>query len=432
MSTFIGPAIAINGLVMSVDASNTKSIKGKRSLINWDNWAVGTGGVTGYGANGSTAENQRLLDTNPWGTTDVVWGSYPTGTSDADGGWDGAYFNIDRTKLYRFSTWIRRTSATTGGTFYLGTNADGEGVRRTDNGTVQGNPYWDCRGISWMTQNQWYLVTGHIYPATSTYTGRHPESGVYTVSGGRFGDISGCNIGNDLRWGNNCTSAMHRSYHYYCPDSTSRLQWYQPRVDLCDGTEPTIAELLNNAGNTWFDLSGNNHHITLGPGVTYTNTVGGVLTFAKNADGYGRNSTMNLSGSNNTVISVVRKLSDSDNGRTITALNNNWLLAHHDTTYGDYYAEGWVNDIGSPASDTTWRMYAGTGNVSTDVWQAYINNTQLVSNANGTQGPNGWNLNNQYSQYSSCQIAVLKAFNRVLTPTEIAQTFDSLRSRFQI
>jgi hypothetical protein len=187
------------------------------------------------------------------------------------------------------------------------------------------------------------------------------------------------------------------------------------------------------SGSTWYDVTGNGHNIALGAGVTYQSGTGrGVLQFAKDSTGYGTNSTLNLSASNNTVISFVRKLVDADSGRTITSLNNNWLMAHHDSTYGDYYAEGWVNDVASPISDTVWRMFTATGNISSDTWATYANETLLISNSNGTQGPNGWNLNSQYGQYSTCQIANLLVWNRVLTTIEISQVFNSYRGRFGI
>jgi hypothetical protein len=432
MSVASGPNIPSNGLVMSVDGGNVKSIKGKLSLINWNNWTTGSGGVSGYNQNGDTVENERVSGTDPWGNTNIVWETRASGNGNADGGWATDWFNIDRSKLYRFSVWMKRTSSTALGIFYLGMYANGDGSRRMDNGAVEGNAYWECSGITRFTQNQWYLVVGHVYPSDTTNTGQHPDTGIYTTSGGKVLSINACNIGSgDLKWSHNSTQGIHRTYHYYCSDNTSRLQFFQPRVDLIDGNEPSISDLLNNAGSTWFDTTGNGHHILLGPGVTYSSTFGGVLSFSKDANGYGRNSTMNLGGSNNTVISVVRKLSNGDHGRTITALNNNWLLAHHGNTYGDYFAVGWVNDAGS-SSDTTWRMFTGTGNVSTDVWQAYINTTLVASNSAGSEGPNGWNLNSQYSEYSSSQIANLIAYNRVLSADEIAQVFYSLRTRFDI
>ena len=185
-------------------------------------------------------------------------------------------------------------------------------------------------------------------------------------------------------------------------------------------------------GSTWYDLSGNGHNISLGSSVEGSafNDIQ-VLHFPQDANGYGRNSSMNLASSNFTVISWVRKLSTGNSGRTITAWNNNWLLAHHDTTYGDYYAEGWVNDVGSPSSDTTWRMFTGQGHISNDQYSLYINTTLTVNNSTaGSQGPNGWNLNNQYSQYSNCEIANLICYNRVLTDREVTQIYNAHRTRF--
>lgn len=186
------------------------------------------------------------------------------------------------------------------------------------------------------------------------------------------------------------------------------------------------------SGSTWFDLSGNGHNISLGSSVTFSSTVNGCLNFAKDANGFGRNTSMNLSSSNFTIIGFSRKNVAGDDGRVITAYNNNWLLGHHDTTYGDYYAEGWVNDATSPQSDTTWRMYTGTGNLSSDVYQLYINNNLIVSNSNGSAGPNGWNLNSQYGQISNCQISLLIAFNRVLSSTEISVLFNVFKDRHGI
>ena len=186
------------------------------------------------------------------------------------------------------------------------------------------------------------------------------------------------------------------------------------------------------SGSTWNDLSGNGHNIILGSSVSFVSSFRGVLNFPENADGYGRNTSMNLSSSNYTVMSFVRKNSNGNDGRTITAYNNNWLLGHHDNTYGDYYAEGWVNNIASPQSDTTWRMFTGTGNISSDSYSLYINDQIIVTNSDGSAGPNGWNLNNQYGQYSDCQISNLICYSRVLTAAEVAQNFNALRGRFGI
>lgn len=185
------------------------------------------------------------------------------------------------------------------------------------------------------------------------------------------------------------------------------------------------------SGTTWYDLTDNNHDISLGSTVSFvSNESQGVLNFPENSNGYGRNTSLNLSNSDFTVMTFVRKNANNNDGRTVTAYNNNWLLGHHDDTYGDYYAEGWVNDISSPKSDTTWRMFTGTGNLSSDSYSLYINDTHIVTNSNGSAGPNGWNLNNQYNQYSNCQIANLICYNRVLTESEIIENYNILKTRF--
>jgi len=186
------------------------------------------------------------------------------------------------------------------------------------------------------------------------------------------------------------------------------------------------------SGNTWYDLSGNNHNITLGSSVSFINSFAGVLNFAKDANGYGRNSTLNLSNSDYTVISFVRKNISGDSGRTITSYSNNWLLAHHDNTYGDYYAVGWIYG-GAGISDTVWRMYTGTGVKVADKYSLYINNYAIVTeNSGGAAGPIGWNLNNQYGQYSDCQISNLICYNRSLSSQEIQQNYNALKGRFNL
>jgi hypothetical protein len=208
-------------------------------------WSLGSGGATTFSQNGSTSENERVNGTDPWGNSAIVWESRPTGTADADGGWNTDWFGIDEFSLYRFSVWVKRTSSSGGGTSYLGLYGSPNAVVRNDNGSQEGNPYWECSGTSNYTQNTWYLLVGHCFPSNYNGATKHPDSGRYTTSG-RDGDLNYCNIGGDVKWYPGTTQTLHRTYHYYCGDSTTRLQWYNPRIDKCDGSEPTISDLLNN------------------------------------------------------------------------------------------------------------------------------------------------------------------------------------------
>lgn len=216
------------------------------NLINPSSWTVGTGSVGIFSANQDAAtENNRYQGTDPWGNSTVIWQTVPSGNSNPDGGWNTSAVNVDQNALYRFSVWVRRTSATSGGTFYFGLqSSSGAAVHLSDN-VSNTNPYWDYRATSAFTQNVWYLFVGHCYPYYHNGTTPHVESGFYTIAGGTTKQgINAGNVPNDVKWSSGTTTGVHRTYHYYCADNTTRLEFYMPRIDKRDGTEPTLAQLL--------------------------------------------------------------------------------------------------------------------------------------------------------------------------------------------
>lgn len=224
-----------------------------RNLLGPSNWGTGNGGVgaaNGYPAfnqNGDTGEQNRYMGTDPWGNSAVIWQTVPSGNGNADGGWNTDSFSISQSSLYRFSVWVRRTSSTSGGTFYIGTQSSTGQVTNNSGGNAEGNPYFDYPGTGALTQNQWYLVIGHVWPYGTSRSGlAHPDSGWWTITGGPFNKVrtNQGNVPNDAIWQNGTTTTYHRCYHYYCGDSTTRLEFYDPRVDLCDGTQPTLERLL--------------------------------------------------------------------------------------------------------------------------------------------------------------------------------------------
>jgi len=251
----------------------------KKGLLPVDSltWTTGADGTTGYGQNGSTGENQRVIDTDPFGNQSVVWETRASGNGNDDGGWNSDSISIDRTKLYRFSVWVRRTSATGGGTFYLGTAGGSECPYALGTSSAMCNPYWHCGSPGSLTQNQWYLVVGHIFPNSYTGTQPHPDTGFWDTSYNKVMGINQCNIsGGDLKWGNSSDSTYHRTYHYYCGDNTTRLQFFNPRIDICDGSQPLIIALVLNQSNRL-------NSTTITPeGAIFTNNLvsatGGVIT----------------------------------------------------------------------------------------------------------------------------------------------------------
>ena len=73
----------------------------KKGLLPVDGltWTTGSGGFSGYGQNGNTVENERVVDTDPFGNYSVVWETRASGNGNDDGGWNSDTISIDRTKL---------------------------------------------------------------------------------------------------------------------------------------------------------------------------------------------------------------------------------------------------------------------------------------------------------------------------------------------
>jgi hypothetical protein len=244
--------IVTSGLVLNLDTANSKSSRGRLSnVLSWNNWTVGSGGVSGYVVNGDG--NSRLIDTSPYSTQDIVWDvSNQDATSDADGGFETLFFNIDPTKLYRFSVWIRRKTIGNGST-YLGPHSNwGEQVgnyilNRSDN-AQNINPYFVAQNW-WGVANTWYLVVGHVWPAGSGTGSAHPDTGIYAANGTKVSSAT------DYTWAQTNTTSFLRTYLYYSTDTSTNQQWYQPRVDIINDGYPTIADLLAGAGNTLYDMS---------------------------------------------------------------------------------------------------------------------------------------------------------------------------------
>lgn len=227
----------------NIGSFNTHSIidlKYQPLIMNYTLWENGqTGAVGDFGMNGDASENYRILGPDPWGKETVLWEARPDGTSGADGGWNMNTVAIDNTKMYRFSTWIWRNYDGSG-TGYLGLNGYGSvsGVWRRESITTNDtNPYFYSSGAA-PAAGQWELWVGHVWAEGSGQGSMHPDSGRYTING-RFGGIS-----RDFVWRSETLTARHRSYLYYCTDTGVRQRWVYPRMEIVDGTEPSIAELL--------------------------------------------------------------------------------------------------------------------------------------------------------------------------------------------
>lgn len=425
MATFSGPKAITTGLALCLDAANDKSTKLGRNLLPIENWTIGSGSATFFGQNGDG--NSRLIDTNPWGVSDMIWQSLGNdATSDADGGWNTSLFPIDNTKTYRFSTWVNR-KVLGNGSFYLGLRgydsaSSNVGVISRSGGAANTNPYFTSFGWSFNV-NEWYLVVGHVWPTTSGSGAVHPNTGIYNLSGTKVSTPG------DFVWQSSNTQALHRSYLYYSTDATTNQQWYQPRVDICDGSEPTIPELLQGAaGKQWRDLSGNSNHCTWNvPPIWYS---AGYYTFDGSTD-YGtiiNNSTLNFS-NEQTLIMVLRHTYTS--GR-----KNPWNQAYggygtwtHEQgeNISQYFGDAGANaspyiGVGSPTTPRgVWNVMAITRNTTQHKW--FINGVLSGTTAHGygslATTAADILIGNGYAGYWQGDMAGVYAYTRALSDSEV-------------
>lgn len=183
-------------------------------------------------------------------------------------------------------------------------------------------------------------------------------------------------------------------------------------------------------GTVWTDLIGS-YTGTL-TSTTFSTDAGGCIETNGTTASHGDITGLDLSAADYTVVCASRYLNVVSTGRVLGGRNNNWLLGHYASKTLQYYAgNAFVHAAGS--LDTNWRIYAGTGDITGDLFSFYVNGEPLVEDStNGNAGPNELRFGKSYAdnQPSDCQVSFILVYNRVLTADEIQQVFYAYRGRF--
>lgn len=442
------PKIVTNSLIGYWDAGNLqRSARGFNNLLNLSSWTLGTDSASGNGGttfirNGTVAENQRILDTGPFGVSTVVWDT-PSNDVDSndDGGWNVTSIPIDPTKMYRFSVWMRR-KIIGNGYYYLGTmgiNSAGtnEGVLNRTNAAINTNLYFSAGG--WPTgnipANSWMLVVGHVWPAGSGAGADHPDSGLWNTSGVKFSNYTSSG---DAVWQATNTQTWHRSYLYYSTDTTTNQQWYQPRIDLVDGTQPSIADLISGVGSEWYDIVGSSHGNITNSAQLYNSS--GFMSFDGVDDYVDLGASIQLT--NNFSLSVWTK---DGNGNFILDQGDIGLDASGRLEWTAYGLQLYPNNDASGALADGYATFVPTNwnhvvcTFSSGTVKFYINgNLDSTKTMTATSFiPGGSILKIGRRAFSNSanyagKIGNLSIYNRVLSDQEVKQNFNALRGRFGI
>lgn len=202
-------------------------------------WNVSNGTVGIFNANGGSSDNVREWGQGPHGNNVLLWKGQGSG-GDADGGWDGNWFKIDHTKMYRVSVWVKRTGVNGTGYVYLGC---GDSNVMLLNNTDQSNPYFYLT-TSLPQLDRWYLIVGYIHGSGDTST--RQNGGVYDgVTGQKVISLSGAGNGNtDFKFKTSATQQQQRVYFYYNNNANAKQYFWDPRFEEVNGKELPISALL--------------------------------------------------------------------------------------------------------------------------------------------------------------------------------------------
>lgn len=200
-----------------------------QNLLNLEGWTVGTGSSGIFGMNGQESENSREWGIGPGGKRVVLWKAAPSGMGGASGGWDSSLLPINHVNMYRFSVWLKRTGAFGGGSYFGCKNVS------SLNGVFDDNPYFWSGNLPKL--DQWYLLVGYVHGSGDNSTIHY--GGIYDgLTGEKVVGI------NDFKFQTGAPFTNHRSYLYYDLNVNNRQYFYAPRIDLVNGNEPSIVQLL--------------------------------------------------------------------------------------------------------------------------------------------------------------------------------------------
>lgn len=208
------------------------NIQGSANLLDWQSqWKEGSL-PAGWSINGVIAENSIVVNENPFAIKSVMWKCTPNSDGNAAGGFTTPAYALDDIHTYRFSVFARIGKAISLPKELL------LGCYNVDNlaGGANVNPYFIVYGPN---HTDWCLLVGHIHPSKADNNWQLSTSGVYDMGGKK---IMGSR--NDFKLRNPNIPVQFRAWLYNCTLPEESAYFYNPRLEVCDGNEPSIEQLL--------------------------------------------------------------------------------------------------------------------------------------------------------------------------------------------
>ena len=188
---------------------------------------------------GNVTSSVLRYDHHPRGGVDIVAEFVSNSTNTWNGGFNSNSFAVDPDKCYMFGYYFRRTGSSSAGTHYFGFS---HGVAAGTGTNVDSNPYFLAQSFGTYARYQWHVIVAYLYPRY--YTGSSDPGGYMRTDG--VWNLNGDYRGGVSRWKSpmNQTTQTLRAYNYYCADPNMTFQYAAPFVYECNGSQPTLGELL--------------------------------------------------------------------------------------------------------------------------------------------------------------------------------------------
>ncbi|WP_299112093.1 T9SS type A sorting domain-containing protein [uncultured Winogradskyella sp.] len=224
-----------------------------QNLLDTSSWTIGSGSISGYSQYGLTEENTRVYKHNHVGDEVMVWQASPNSGGQTSGGFTSPAVNIDHNKMYRLSIWIKKENSNDGVTQFKPNTYSGGAHHTTylNGDVVSWHPFWygDLPEL-----NKWYLLVGYV----------HASSDNSTIDLGKIYDgVTGEAVVSmrDHKFKNSATILQNRPTLWNSLTTSDRQYMYAPRIEIVDGSEYSLDQLLSINPNSKllfaFDNAGN-------------------------------------------------------------------------------------------------------------------------------------------------------------------------------
>lgn len=251
------------------------------NLLDSGSWVSGASGTQGVRGGGLFTEalpagtNTIALGLAPDGIRRPMWSATSSGTSTYNG-WEqasaAADIPVDANKMYRFSVWLTpRVISSTQGSFYFGPKAST--VAAVTTGSTVANPYFaSASARSALVVDRPYLLVGYVMPSGSGTT-QYSQGGIWDgATGEKVASYS------DFKWPTGQNVSQMRAFFTGASSGNADSFW-DPRIELCDGTEPRIDQLLQVAGSVYTT------HLAANAATDVNRHIGGSGGFTANGTG---------------------------------------------------------------------------------------------------------------------------------------------------